>query len=134
MSKSLDIFIESEVPIEVFVKEMETLLGVKLQPISDDEEIFYEFRDPQIVLSVGTHDFVNDRDMNFEDYHYDLSVRALNISAEANRKKWREKFAGTVFQKLKASRKYPLMLVEDIQVKLEAFRPESTIDDCQSSI
>jgi hypothetical protein len=134
MSKSLDIFIESEVPIEVFVKEMETLLGVKLQPISDDEEIFYEFRDPQIVLSVGTHDFVNDRDMNFEDYHYDLSVRALNISAEANRKKWRDTFARKVFQKLRASRKYPLMLVEDIQVKLEAFRPESTIGDCQSSI
>ncbi|MCH8291886.1 hypothetical protein IH992_12395 [Candidatus Poribacteria bacterium] len=125
MPKNVDIFVGSEAPIKTFVKEMETLLGIKLHAISDGEEIFYEFRDPQIVLTVGTHDFVNDRDMNFEDYRYDLSVRALNVSTEEHRKKWRDKFVRFVFQKLKASHKYQLMLVEDIQVKLEAFCPKS---------
>ena len=125
MSKSMDIWVASEVPITVFVKEIEKLLGIQLQRISDGKETFYEFRQPQTVLTVGTHDLVNDRDVNFEDYHYHLSVRARNINTEEDRKKWRDEFARFVFQKLKASQKYPLMLVEDIQVKLQTFCPES---------
>jgi hypothetical protein len=125
--RSIDIFAESEVPLEDFVKDIEKLLEIKLQRISDGEEIVYEFRDPRVVFTVGTHDLANDREMNFEDYRYHLSARALNISTEEERKKWRDEFARVIFQKLKTTQNYHLMLVEDIQVKLAEFHPEADI-------
>ena len=124
MARSMDIFVGLEVPIKIFVKEIETVLGIKLQRISDGDEVCYEFQNAHIIFTVGMHNFVNDRDMNFEDYHYHLSVLAPNIGDGADPKKWRDEFARKVFQKLKAGRRYPLMLVEDVQVKLETFCPE----------
>jgi hypothetical protein len=125
--RSVDIFAESEVSLEDFVQDIEKLLGIKLQRISEGEEIFYEFRDPHVVFTVGTHDLANDRDMNFEDYRYHLSARALNISTEEERKKWRDEFARVIFQKLKTTQNYHLILVEDTQVKVAEFHPEADI-------
>lgn len=122
MARSMDIFVEADVPIQVFVKEVEMLLGIKLQRISDGEEVYYEFQNSPIIFTVGMHEFVNDRGMNFEDYRYHLSVWGLNIGDGAAPQKSRDEFARFIFQKLKASQRYRLMLVEDIQVKLEVFQ------------
>jgi hypothetical protein len=124
MSRSIDIFVDSQAPLGVFVREIELLLGVKLQRRSESGETWYEFRDPRIVLTIGEHDLENDRDMNFADYRYDFSVRALNVKTEEERKQWREEFARAAFEKLKATRRYPLMMVENLGVKLDEFRPE----------
>ena len=123
MARSMDIFVKSEAPIKIFVKEIETLLRIKLQGVFDAEEVYHEFQNAHIIFTVGTHDLVNDREMNFEDYHYHLSVWAPNIGAEANPRKWRNEFAQFVFQKLKKSQRSRLMLVEDVQVKLETSCP-----------
>ena len=125
MARSMDIFVESAAPLKIFAKEIGTLLGVEFQAISDDTEVYYEFQNSHIIFTVGTHNFVNDRDMNFEDYHYHLSVWALNIGDGVDSNRWRDEFVRKVFEKLKATRRYPLMLVEDIQMKVEAFCPES---------
>jgi hypothetical protein len=123
MSESRDIFIDSQTGMANLAKEIESLLDIQFQLISDRYETWYEYRNPRISLTLGEHDFENDRDMNFEQYRYHLSVRALNLDTEAVRKKWRDEFASFVFQKLKATQKYRLMLVEDLQVKLEEFCP-----------
>ncbi len=123
MSESRDIFIDSPTGIVNLGKEIESLLDIQLHLISDRYETWYEYRNPRISLTLGEHDFENDRDINFEQYRYHLSVRALNLDTEAERKKWRDDFASFVFQKLKATQKYRLMLVEDLQVKLEAVCP-----------
>ncbi|WP_017720732.1 hypothetical protein [Kamptonema formosum] len=123
MSESRDIFIDSQTGLANQAKEIESLLDIQFQLISDRYETWYEYRNSRISLTLGEHDFENDRDMNFEEYRYHLSVRALNLDTEAERKKWRDDFASFVFQKLKATQKYRLMLVEDLQVKLEEFCP-----------
>ncbi|HVB76147.1 MAG TPA: hypothetical protein VNE38_21580, partial [Ktedonobacteraceae bacterium] len=64
--------------------------------------------------------------MNFEDYNYDISVRALNLESEEKRKQWRERFAFEIFEKLKATDKYDLMMIENIQIKLAEFHPKSS--------
>ena len=122
MARSMDIFVEADVPIQVFVKEVEMLLGIKLQRISDGEDVYYEFQNSPIIVTVGTHEFVNDRDMNFEDYRYHLSVWGIHIGDGAAPQKSRDEFACFIFHKLKASQRYRLMLVEDIQMKLEVFQ------------
>ncbi|MCS6859876.1 MAG: hypothetical protein NZT92_06110 [Abditibacteriales bacterium] len=124
MAKSIDLFVDAKVPLVIFAREIEGLLGVKLQRVLEAGETWYEFRDDHIALTVGEHDFENDRDMNFRDYRYHLSIRALNIATEEERKTWREGFARFAFEKLKSTGKYGLLLVEDIQKRLDEFRPE----------
>lgn len=123
MSESRDIFVDSQAGMANLAKEIESLLDIQFQLISDRYETWYEYSNPRISLTLGEHDFENDREMNFEEYRYHLSVRALNLDTEAERKKWCDDFARFVFQKLKATQKYRLTLVEDLQVKLEEFCP-----------
>ena len=123
MSRTLDIFVDFPQGIEHLIKELEFILALKFELISDGTDNWYEFRNSTITLTVGKHDFENDRDINFEEYPYNLSIRGLNISNELERKKWRDDFASYVLHKLKATERYHLMLVDDLQVKLEEFAP-----------
>ncbi|MEG5001707.1 hypothetical protein [Microcoleus sp. B4-D4] len=123
MSRTLDIFVDLPQEIEHLIKELELILALKFELVSDGTDNWYEFRNSTITLTVGKHDFENDRDIKFEEYPYNLSIKALNISNELDRQKWRDDFASYVFQKLKATESYRLMLVDDLQVKLEEFAP-----------
>ncbi len=116
MSRTLDIFLDFPQGLEHLIKELELILALKFELISDVTDNWYEFHNSIITLTVGKHDFENDKDINFEEYPYNLSIRALNISNEIDRKKWRDDFASYVFQKLKATERYRLMLVDDLQV------------------
>ena len=123
MSRTLDIFLDFPQEIEHLVKELEFILAIKFELFSDGTDNWYEFRNSTISLTLGKHDFENDRDIKFEEYPYNLSIRALNISNELERQKWCDDFASYVFQKLKATERYRLMLVDDLQVQLEEFAP-----------
>jgi len=123
MSRTLDIFLDFPQEIEQLVKQLEFILAIKFDLFSDGTDNWYEFRNSTISLTLGKHDFENDRDIKFEEYPYNLSIRALNISNELERQKWCDDFGGYVFQKLKATERYRLMLVDDLQVQLEEFAP-----------
>lgn len=124
MSVSVDVFVSAQKPIEDFVRELESLLGIKFQFIRISEDVsFYEYRNSHVAVTVLKHDLENDRELRFEDYPYQISVRALNIDTEEERKQRREDFARLVFEKLKRTNKYNLMLVENLQLKLDEFRP-----------
>jgi hypothetical protein len=124
MAKSIDIFVGSQIPLEDFVRELESLLEIRLQLVSSSGEKWYEFRDTHIVLTVGTHEYENSRDIDFEDYRYDIKVRALNIQTEEERKKWRDDFAHHAFEKLKKMNRYRLMMIENLGVKLATYSPK----------
>jgi hypothetical protein len=123
MSRTLDIFVDFPQGLEHLIKELEFILALKFELISDGTDNWYEFHNSTITLTVGNHDFENDKDINFEEYPYNLSIRALNISNELDRKKLRDEFASYVLHKLKATESYRLMLVDDLQVKLEELAP-----------
>ena len=124
MTKSIDIFVDSRTPLEDFVNKLESLLGITLRRAHDNGDIWYEFKDQHIVLTVGTHEYENSYNINFQDYPYDIEVRALNIQTEEERKKWRDDFARSVFKKLKETNSYHLMMIENLGVKLEEFDPK----------
>ena len=127
MANSIDIFVDSRAPLEDFVSQLESLLGITFQRVYDNGEIWYEFKDQHIVLTVGTHEYENSRNMNFQDYHYDIEVRALNIQTEKERKKWRDDVAHSVFRKLKETNSYHLMMIENLGVKLDEFAPKTPL-------
>ncbi|CAC5340977.1 MULTISPECIES: hypothetical protein [Planktothrix] len=123
MSRTLDIFVDFPQEIEYLIKELELILALKFELVSDGIDNWYEFRNSTITLTIGKHDFENDHDIKFEEYPYNLSIRSRNISNEFERKKWCDDFASYVFQKLKSTERYRLMLVDDLQVQLEEFVP-----------
>ena len=123
MSRTLDIFVDFPQEIEYLIKELELILALKFELVSDGIDNWYEFRNSTITLTIGKHDFENDHDIKFEEYPYNLSIRSRNISNEFERKKWCDDFASYVFQKLKSTERYRLMLVDDLQMKLEEFAP-----------
>ncbi|MEG5037266.1 hypothetical protein [Microcoleus sp. AT3-D2] len=123
MSRTLDIFVNFPQDIEHLIKELELILALKFELVSNGIDKWYEFRNSTITLTVGKHDFENDKEIKFEEYPYNLSIRALNISNELDRQKWCDDFASYVFPKLKGTERYRLMLVDDLQVKLQEFAP-----------
>ncbi|HEX9989229.1 MAG TPA: hypothetical protein VGE45_12220 [Chloroflexia bacterium] len=123
MARSIDLFADTDAPLDDFAQELASLLALKLEACQDDLDTWYEIRTPKVVLTVGEHDFEPDRDMNFGEYRYHISVRALNTGNGDERREWIDTFARQVFQKLKATGKYPLILTDDLQTKLEEYQP-----------
>jgi hypothetical protein len=70
-------------------------------------------------LDLGTHDFDNDRDMLFEEYPYVITVRKIGHDAD-----FQTAAARRVFDALKATGRYRLLLVSDLQSKLDEFGPQ----------
>ena len=128
MSKSMDIFVDTEESLTVFIHELESLLKVSFELHMRGDEIWYEEVDnPKLVLTAGGHEFENDRDMNFEDYRYNISLRPINYKTKAEWEQIRNDAAQRIFQQLKATQKYSLMWVDDVQVKLAEFSPQPAV-------
>lgn len=123
MSRPMDVFIASKESLEDFVKELETLLKTPSEHFSDEYETWYVLRDEHTQYIVGTQQYINDKDVHFEDYQYDIEVQAINIREWEERKKHQEDATYELFNLLKQTKKYPLMLVDNLQIKLEEFHP-----------
>ncbi len=77
MAKSIDIFVDSRAPLEDFVNELESLLGITFQRVCDNGEIWHEFKDQHIVLTVGTHKYENRRVITTSRSSYPLMTMLL---------------------------------------------------------
>ena len=126
MARRFHIFIESDVTLDQFAKQLSVLLGLSLQPKADEYERWYEAYIPNGFLDVGKHNFDDDKDMNFESYRFDLRIWPQNVVTEEDWQKALKTMACPIFEKLKAAGRYSLMLVEDLQVKLDEFHPQLT--------
>lgn len=127
MSKSIHLFIDANSGLEALAQEVSFLLSINLQRRADLHDAWYEYEDATTVLTLGTHDFGNDHDMNFEDYRYDIELRALNLDTPEEREQRLADLVKFVYQKLRATQKYPLLLVDDLQVKLAEFLPQQVV-------
>lgn len=128
MARPLSIFVDSELPLPRFVQQMEALLQLSFQGFKTPAgDCYYEFRNDRIQAVLTQHAYENDRDVNFEDYRYEMSITALNQpTSPEDRQKHRDDFARRVFQRLKDSELYSLMLVDNLQIKVEEFHPKVT--------
>jgi hypothetical protein len=123
MSRPMDVFLVSKASLEDIVQELEVLLKMPAQRFSDDYETWYVLHDDHTLYSVGGHEYINDNDVHFEDYQYDIEVQATNIKDAGERAKHLEDAAYQLFNCLKQTKKYPLMLVDNLQIKLDEFHP-----------
>ena len=122
MSWNVALFVEGVTSLKALAGEVSTLSGLELKCVHEDESDTYQCSVSDFTLIVREdHELENDRDMNFEDYPYQVCLWRHNpadrVQAQANTLE----FAKILFEKFKDTGRYRLMLVEDTQKKLASF-------------
>jgi hypothetical protein len=126
MSYANNLFLDSPVALEAISREVGDLLGIAFQRVDSGEGPTYQYNSPDCFLSLrGGHGMVNDRDMKFEDYAYQLEVLSRRTSDSKRDRDKCSQFARRLFEKLKITGRHRLLLVENLQKKLDSFEPES---------
>ena len=125
MSNTIDIFVDTDVSFHGFLENLEILLETPVQRYSRNDEIWYEFHYAHAVLAVGGHDYENDNGIRFEDYRYDIEIRAITVDVKTveEQQDRLDHAAQTVFQKLQETRKYRILMVANLQEVLDSFTP-----------
>jgi len=121
VSTSIDVFLKSDYDIENLLGALNNLLDINLSKVKLDEEKWYEHKHTNVLISFGNHSFINDNNMDFESYNYDIAIRTFGIKDPVKRVKICKEFARRVFDVLKETGKYDLMMVEGVQTKLDEF-------------
>ncbi len=142
-SDDVNIFVACEEPIDVFVRDLERILRIPIQPGVDEQGTLrskgkpypyvYDGSDHHIKLLIGHQmTLMNDDDLDFEDYQYRIYCCSLGNLPFPQSAQISHAFARSIFEQLKATNRYRLMLVEDIQTKLDEFVPTHPIDGLPS--
>jgi hypothetical protein len=119
MADYANIFVNAPLSLENFVRELESLLAIRCEFDSDAWEEWYVYHESPIWLSIGENDHESHRSIDFEDYRYDIMVGIRD-------EKRRQDFARSVFEKLKETKRYPLLLTDyDLQHVLDEYTPEN---------
>lgn len=125
MARDLDIFVNSDLEIKNFLQEMQAILDISLSPISDEPWTYYEYWDPPLYLTVREHTLENNLGIEFEDCKYVIGVSAVRIYKADERIRLQDELGEMVFDKLKVTKKYKLLLVDDLQHKGAEYDPDS---------
>lgn len=123
MSWNVALYIEGAPSLMALAVEVSTLSGLTLERVNEDGgETYLQHSERDFTLILGDdHGNENDRDLNFQDYTYQMILWRHNIADREEAQANTLKFATILFAKLKESGRYRLMLVEDTQKKLDSF-------------
>ena len=123
MSENMGIFIRTEKPLHELSKEVGELLGLKFEYQKDEYDEWYAVRTDDGLYDIGVHELDNDRDMNFEDYPYEVRFWINRDKEPEEREKLQREVGRRIYEALKSTKKYPLMYVFDAQRKLDEYSP-----------
>ncbi len=121
MPKYIDIYVAAEISLDTFVQEVEHVLGLTPKRIQDSYRVRYELQEEQTVFIVVENFLVkNDGRYSFEDYKFSISI--LDFIQDPDKGiSWQRKRANDVFDGLKSTDKYRLLMLYDDQNKLDEF-------------
>lgn len=126
MANYMNVFVRAEVPLDEFVRELEDLLGLQFKRFDTESGVIYEARTPEGFYQVyDDHWLDNDPDLglNFEDYNYEISFLVSSKFEPEEGDRVREDVGRRIFERLKATGKYPLMYTYDVCRKLDEYTP-----------
>ncbi len=118
MAESTNIFVDTDKSLDEFTTEVEQLTGFELKPVQDEVERWFEFADDKFSISVGEHDFENDREMKFENYRFHIKVTAVHAATESETRNRREHAAREIYAQLERTNRFELMMTRDLQTKI----------------
>lgn len=127
----MNIMVEGKVEFEELVDDLEKSTNLKAnigvreyqyRQVTHQEH-YYEFYNDTLYFSVHDgHDLENDGEVNFEDFRFNIRIRAKVSRAERDEK--RLEYGWLIFNILKENNKYQLMMVENVQRVLARYTPE----------
>jgi len=126
MANYMNVFVRAEVPLDEFVRQLENLLGLQFERFDTESGVIYEARTPEGFYQVyDDHWLDNDPDLglNFEDYNYEISFLVSSKFEPEEGDRVREDVGRRIFERLKATGKYPLMYTYDVYQKLDEYTP-----------
>lgn len=125
MSRDISIFVHSDEEPADFKDSMENLLSMVFEPDQGHPWALYKSFDPERGwVCIETHSFLNDPGLAFDEYPYRIEVLGpYNWSTEEGMLAHNQ-FAETIFGKLKSSRRYRLMMVENLEIRLDLYSPD----------
>jgi len=125
MSWSVDLFIDAHESLPQLVRDVEAACNVKFTRLCADTGERYEYRDPLGVVCLwDEHELENDRGLNFEDYRYEMNVRPYRTTDWARDQRAAYELTARLFERLKTTGRYRLLLVEELQKRLQEFDPQ----------
>jgi hypothetical protein len=130
MSWSVDLFVDAHDPMPQFVRDIESACDVKFTQLCSDAAERYEYRDALGVVGLwDDHGLENDRGINFEAYRYELNVRPYRTTDWERDQRAGYELAARLFEQLQATGRYRLMLVEELQKRLQVFDPQAAVSE-----
>lgn len=127
MADYINIFVEADVSLQQLVTVVESILDIKKQRFLDKYEPIYELYEARTVILISENTFFNDDGVNVEDYHYQIDLRSLrgfcHFKSLQETVAWEEQRARYLYDQLKATNQYRLMLTKEIYTKREEFVP-----------
>ena len=123
MSRVISIFVNCLDPIEKLESQIEPILSVHFNELTSNDAKGFEARTRDSVIAIRRHDFENDRDLNFEDYSYEIQIRPIRDQLYDLHERRTLAYARTAFADLQPVLKCNMMLVDDLQHKLGEYHP-----------
>lgn len=125
MSESITIYVDPKQPLGEFMGELERLLRLSFQRDIDPafHDITYRFTDEQSRMWAYERDIDDEDDSPYEKYPYVIAIEARRFKEPDEMLALQKKLGYQVFETLKATGKYRLLLFWDSQVLLEKFDP-----------
>lgn len=124
MSRYINIFLNTEQTLEEVVELVSTSFNLNLEMQRDDDEIWYATANPRFYLDVGYHELENDKDKLFENYRYQIAIRPFKVVSEEDWERAVEQIGRPMYDKLKSLNRYPLMMTDDVDLKLDEYEPD----------
>jgi hypothetical protein len=126
LSRVISIFLDCLEPIERLESQLEPILSVHFKELTGKGTKVFEARTRDSVIAIRRHDFENDRDLNFEDYSYEIQIRPIRDQLYDLHERRTLSYARSAFAELKSVLKCNMMLVDDLQHKLDEYHLAST--------
>jgi hypothetical protein len=73
MSRTVDLFIDSDRPLEALAEQLSELLGARLAPSPDRTR--FAFQEGSVTAHLAEHDFLDDDDLPLSQFRYVLSAQ-----------------------------------------------------------
>jgi hypothetical protein len=113
MSRSLDLFIDTDLDLDQLAKQLGDAAGVDLSRSGDGRT--WILRDGSVVAELGPHPYEDDGDLLLSQYHYSVSAR---VPTDARPQETSEAAVlRKLAQRLRAATPWRVLLVLDLQYR-----------------
>lgn len=118
------IHLDSANDLNTVAADVGRVLGLPLASRSDDGDIWYEHADAEVYETLGQNTLEGSPALPLGSYRYHLALWPRRGSTpDETERLWREEKAPALFQRLRATGRYPLLLIEGVQTKLAEYHP-----------